>query len=189
MQMQMKATVTIVVAFVATLVLSGCASSMNKGSSHSGQNLTKSDVETAQREWGEGIVAISRVHREGGDYSARAQQHVATLYAYGQTDVMFKPTLAAEDQFRENSEEALSYFIGRAGTEDSGFAIKGWTKVRWENNAIYTDSDSAMAMGNYYFTGPDGKETKVEYTFGYVRDKNGKLKINLHHSSLPFDPE
>ena len=46
-----------------------------------------------------------------------------------------------------------------------------------------------MAMGNYYFTGPDGKETKVEYTFGYIIGKDGKLKINLHHSSLPFSPK
>ena len=76
--------------------------------------------------------------------------------------------------------------MGTEGTEDSGFAIKGWTNVRWENNGIFTSEDSAMAMGNYYFTGPDGKETKVEYTFGYVLDDAGELKINLHHSSLPY---
>ena len=45
-----------------------------------------------------------------------------------------------------------------------------------------------MAMGNYFFTGPDGKEVKVEYTFGYVKDSAGNLKINLHHSSLPYAP-
>jgi len=45
-----------------------------------------------------------------------------------------------------------------------------------------------MAMGNYFFTKNDGSVTKVEYTFGYVRDNNGKLRINLHHSSLPFSP-
>ena len=43
-------------------------------------------------------------------------------------------------------------------------------------------------MGNYFFTGPDGSDTKVEYTFGYVRGDDGKLKINLHHSSLPYAP-
>lgn len=61
--------------------------------------------------------------------------------------------------------------------------------VRWENNGVYTDSDSAMAMGNYYFTAPDGSETKVEYTFGYVLDAAGELKVNLHHSWLPYRPE
>ena len=42
-------------------------------------------------------------------------------------------------------------------------------------------------MGNYYFLGTgQKKEIKVEYTFGYIKDNNGNLLINLHHSSLPF---
>ena len=42
-------------------------------------------------------------------------------------------------------------------------------------------------MGNYYFTSVEDKknETKVEYTFGYIKDKKGNLRINLHHSSIP----
>lgn len=152
-------------------------------------DITEEAVVAAQTTWGNGIVAISAVHAEGGDFAARATDHINTLYAYEQTDVMFKPTLAADDQFRETFEEALNYFIGKEGTEDGGFAISGWTNVRWENNGIYTDADSAMAMGNYYFTGPDGGETKVEYTFGYILDDEGNLRINLHHSSLPFSAE
>jgi hypothetical protein len=158
---------------------------MNKEEIH----LSKQDVIDAQQAWGDGIVEISRLYAEGGDYKARAKQHIETLYAYGETDVMFKPTLAEFDQFRQTHNEALSYFIGCEGTEDTGFAIKGWTKVRWENIAIYTDIDSAMAMGNYFFTGPNGKETKVEYSFGYIIGNCGKAKINLHHSSLPFHHE
>ena len=156
--------------------------------SASAQQISEQTVIDAQNTWGEGIVAISEVHAEGGDYTARATEHINDLYAYGETDVMFKPTMAAEDQFRETFDEALSYFIGQDGTEDKGFAISGWTNVRWESNGIYTNDTSAMAMGNYYFTGPDGNETKVEYSFGYVL-VDGDLKINLHHSSLPYSPE
>ncbi|MEM6386630.1 MAG: phosphoribosyl-AMP cyclohydrolase [Pseudomonadota bacterium] len=154
-----------------------------------GGGISEQAVIDAQTEWGEGIVAIASTHTEGGDFKTRATEHIESLYAYGDADVMFKPTLAAEDQFREKFGEALSYFVGTDGTEDSGFAIKGWTNVRWENNGIHTTDDTAMAMGNYYFTGPDGSETKVEYTFGYILDDNGDLKINLHHSSLPFAAE
>lgn len=150
--------------------------------------ISKQDVIDAQLAWGKGIVDIAAAHTKGGDFEGRAKEHIEALYAYGETDVMFKPTLAAEDQFRETFDEALSYFIGTAGSEDKGFAIKGWTKVRWENNGIFTTDDSAMSMGNYYFTGPDGKETKVEYSFGYIKDEDGQLKINLHHSSLPYSP-
>lgn len=150
--------------------------------------ISEQDVIDAQAAWGDGIVAISSTHSSGGDFAARAKEHIETLYAYGDTAVMFKPTLAAEDQFRETFDEALSYFIGTEGSEDSGFAIKGWTKVRFESNGIFTSDDAATAMGNYFFTGPDGTETKVEYSFGYVKDDEGNLKINLHHSSLPYNP-
>ncbi|MCI5043508.1 MAG: phosphoribosyl-AMP cyclohydrolase [Aquisalinus sp.] len=174
---------------ISSVAVIAMVATIGSASAGSTKSITKEDVIAAQTQWGNGIVAISSVHTEGGNYEARATEHINTLYAYDNTDVMFKPTLAAEDQFRETFDEALSYFIGTEGTEDGGFAIKGWTNVRWENNAVYTDKDSAMAMGNYYFTGPDGSETKVEYTFGYVLDDEGDLKINLHHSSLPFSAE
>ena len=151
--------------------------------------ISKQDVIAAQESWGAGIVAIAEAHKTGGDFKKRAEQHINDLYAYELGDVLFKPTLAAENQFRPTFEGALSYFIGTAGTEDSGFATNGWTHVRWENNGIFIGSDTAMAMGNYHFTAPDGSETKVEYSFGYIPDNDGKLRINLHHSSLPYSPE
>lgn len=172
-----------IAAILGAAVVTGCATASTASP------VTETEVLAAQQAWGEGIVAIASTHTAGGDYEARATEHINTLYAYGQTDVMFKPTLAAEDQFRETFDEALSYFIGTEGTEDKGFAISGWTNVRWDNNAVFTDSDSAMAMGNYFFTNPEGEEVKVEYTFGYVRDADGDLVINLHHSSLPYSPE
>jgi len=189
----MKSSGRIQSAIIAGFVAAACtnaAGNAEKADSHEAHEahepISKTAIEAAQKEWGEGIVAIASAHTSGDDYAGLAGQHIDNLYAYDQTDVMFKPTLAAEDQFRETYEEALSYFIGSEGTEDAGFATKGWTDVRWESNGIYTDGDSAMAMGNYYFTGPDGSETKVEYTFGYVLDDAGDLKINLHHSSLPY---
>lgn len=152
------------------------------------QPITTEEVEAAQKAWGEGIVKISATHTAGGDYKKAAKKHLDTLYNYDNGMVLFKPTLAAEDQFRGTYDEALSYFVKGMRAEDSGFAIKGWTNVRFENEGIVTDDDNAMAMGNYYFTGADGSITKVEYTFGYVRGPDGKLKINTHHSSMPFAP-
>jgi hypothetical protein len=153
--------------------------------------ITAAEVEAAQTAWGEGIVAIGEVFTAEGDFSARAAEHIATHYAYGDdATILFKPTLAAQDQFRESTEEALSYFVGTEGTEDGGFAIAPYTAVRWENNGtvIAESGDMAVAMGNYFFTGTDGNETKVEYSFAYEKDDDGALKIVLHHSSLPYDP-
>ncbi len=149
--------------------------------------VDKADISNAQRAWGDGIVAIANAHLSGGDYVGIARNHVETLYAYGISPVLFKPTLAAEEQFRPNFESALSYFVASNNEcpEDKGFAIKGWTNVRFENSDMILRDDSAIAMGNYFFTGQDGNEVKVEYTFGYIMDENGALRINLHHSSMP----
>jgi hypothetical protein len=145
-------------------------------------NITKDEVIAAQKKWGDGIVTIGKAE----DHKAAALNHLNTLYGYDMGEVLFKPTKAAEDQFRGSKDEALSYFVKGNVPEDKGFALAPYTKVRFENEGIVTDCDSAMAMGNYYFTTTEGKDIKVEYSFGYVKDDNGKLKINLHHSSLPY---
>ena len=152
--------------------------------------ITREEVEQAQAVWGQGVVEIGQIFQDSGDYTARAKSHVDALYAYGVDDVVFKPTLAAAAQFRNDTEGALSYFVGGNTTyaEDHGFAIKPWTKVRFENSGIILKDGIALAMGNYFFTDLSGAETKVEYSFGYVRGPGGELRINLHHSSLPFQP-
>ncbi|KZN34120.1 hypothetical protein [Pseudoalteromonas luteoviolacea] len=149
----------------------------------SANSISTLEVEAAQKGWGEGIVKIGQAK----DPKKAAVKHLEEFYAFGQGQVLFKPTLASVDQFRGTKKEALSYFVGQDLAEDKGFALAPYTKVRWENEGIITDGDSAISMGNYFFTKTNGEEIKVEYSFGYIKDKNGKLKINLHHSSLPFN--
>ena len=145
-------------------------------------DITKEDVIGAQKQWGDGIVAIGK----SDDPKTAALNHLNTLYGYDMGAVLFKPTKAAEDQFRGTKDEALSYFVKGIVSEDKGFALAPYTKVRFENEDVVIRCDSALAMGNYYFTTTEGNEIKVEYSFGYITDNNGKLKINLHHSSLPY---
>ena len=151
-------------------------------------NITREQVTVAQKAWGEGIVRIASAHAKGDDYEKVAREHVDSLYAYDSSPVLFKPTLAGEIQFRSTYDQALSYFVATNGAcpEDKGFALKGWTAVRFENVDVVADGPMAMAMGNYFFTAPDGSEQKVEYTFGYTLDSQGKVRIVLHHSSMPY---
>jgi len=149
--------------------------------------ITEQEILDAQKAWGDGIVAIGYAYISKGDYKARAVQYIEELYAYDHGGVLFKPTLASEKQFRATFDDALSYFVGGHISEDNGFAIKPWSKVRFGEQKMIIGNGSATAMGNYYFT-PVGseEETKVEYTFGYIKDADGTLRINVHHSSLPF---
>jgi len=149
--------------------------------------ITAADVEKAQHAWGDGIVEIAAAFDAGMDHAQRAKVHVETLYAYDLGPVLFKPTFAIKQQFRPTFEGALSYFIGgnKAFSEDRGFAIQSWTNVRFENQKMALSGTTAMAMGNYFFTPPKGEEVKVEFSFGYVVDSTGALRIQLHHSSVP----
>ncbi len=151
--------------------------------------VVEKEIMEAQKIWGEAIVAIGEAYAKKKDYKALAEKIVDTLYGYDEGVVLFKPTKASDKQFRLTEEEAVSYFVTGIVSEDRGFAIQPWRKVRFENAGIVVDGDSAIAMGNYYFTDANtGKEAKVEFTFGYFMDENGKLRINVHHSSFPYIP-
>lgn len=154
--------------------------------------ITEQEILDAQQAWGEGIVKIGNVFQGKGDYSAAAEAHIDQFYNYGKDrdgSVLFKPTLAAEKQFRLTFEGALSYFVGGNSnfSEDHGFAIKPWSKVEWESMGTHIIGNMAVAMGNYYFTVVGtGDVVKVEYSFAYTKNDDGELKIILHGSHIPY---
>ncbi|MBL6657422.1 MAG: hypothetical protein ISP73_02330 [Flavobacteriales bacterium] len=136
--------------------------------------MLKEDILQAQNEWGKGVVQI-------GKNKLEAKEFVSKMYA---NEILMKPTMAKEQAFRTNHPDIISYFISGHISEDNGFALKPWTKVRFENEGIIFKNQQAFAVGHYYFTDRNGDETKVEYSFGYIIE-DGEIKINLHHSSLP----
>jgi len=157
--------------------------------------VTEEEVRNVQAGWASAIKTISKTYLDGGDYVGAAAEAAGELYAYGHSNVLFKPTKAAAAQFRPMASDAMSYFVGHDAVnggypEDAGFAInggKGWSDVEYDNHQIDVSGDVAIAMGNYYFTSAeDGSKTKVEYTFGYKKCEDGKVRIFLHHSSVPF---
>lgn len=153
--------------------------------------VTKQQVLDAQDKWGAGVVNIGALKDNRTECEAFASQFLDERYAFESDTVLFKPTKCAVEQFRPTKAMALSYFIAgddRACQEDTGFAIAPWTKVRFENAGIILAENHAIAMGNYFFTTVGGDEVKVEYTFGY-KVVDGELKINVHHSSFPYNPD
>eukprot|EP00434_Breviolum_minutum_P028696 symbB.v1.2.025392.t1/scaffold2460.1/size78709/4 len=139
-----------------------------------GATVTEQDVLAAQKGWADAIVGISKTYLSGGDYVGHAGQAAGELYGYGHTNVLFKPTKAKDVPFRPDANGAMSYFVGADAVtggipEDHGFAInggKGWSKVVFDNTRLTV--------------------TGVEYTFGYKKNADGKVRIFLHHSSLPY---
>ena len=149
--------------------------------------ITQAEIEAAQRAWGEGLVAISTAYAKGEDFGTIAQSVLDTLYGYKDGLVLFKPTLASEVPFRFTEEGAASYFIGGSIAEDTGFAIKPWTQVRFADDGEFILSGpTALWMGSVFITNDKGEITRVEKTMGYYRDANGDVRLQLHHSSIPY---
>ena len=152
------------------------------------KQINKEEIEEIQHLWAEKIIAIGKAFMDGEDYYGLAGKMITNLYGYREGTVLFKPTKAKDRQFRMTTTGALSYFVGGNDRypEDHGFALKPWKNVRFENAGFIPGNSQAIAMGNYFFEDMDGDEIKVEYTLGFFRAENGSLKINLHHSSLPY---
>ena len=152
--------------------------------------ITLDNIENIQKEWGDSLVKLGSLKSNKEACDNEVESLINRLYGYQKGTVLFKPTKAKDNQFRLTFEGAKSYFIGENSdfSEDKGFALEPWTNVRFENASVILNEKTAIAMGNYFFTETNGSVVKVEYTFGYFMNENNDLKINLHHSSLPYIP-
>lgn len=174
----------------------GLAQQSDRASQHGAKSpITEAQVNAAQQAWCDELVRIGKVFADGGDYKATAGEVIDELYDYKEGRVFFKPTLASgKNTFRPTREGAMSYFIGGNTNfpEDAGFACKRWVKVTYDNNAadngIQIHGELAITMGNVYLVNHEGLEVKVDKTFVFRRDNQGKLRLCVHKSALPYEP-
>lgn len=159
--------------------------------------ITKAEVNAAQQAWCDALVAIGKTHDDGGDAKALATKVLTEAYNYDKGTVFFKPTLAyGKNTFRPTKEGALAYFVGGNPEfpEDKGFALTPWVKARYDNlgdgdEGIQIHGDIAITMGNVWVTKKDGTEVMVDKTFVFLKGDDGKLRLIVHKSSLPYSPE
>ncbi len=159
--------------------------------------ITYDEVNAAQQAWCDALVKIGKIKEEGGDYKAFANQVLSEAYNYDFGKVFFKPTLAYGDQtFRNDKKGALAYFVGGDPDypNDKGFALTPWVKARFDNagknnEGIQIYGSIAITMGNVWVTDKNGKEVMVDKTWVFKKGKDGKLRIIVHKSSLPFSPK
>ena len=150
--------------------------------------ITEQEVNEAQAKWAESVIQIGKLKDNKDAHLNEALKLLDDLYAFDSTKVLFKPTKASEEPFRLEKDAALSYFVGGNTNfpEDGGFALQPWRSIRFENASFIFEEKRALVMGHYYFKDDGEKELKVEYSFGYKKMDDRRLKIDLHHSSLPF---
>lgn len=156
-------------------------------------NILESEVQAAQEAWGKALIQIGQDFDKQGLKKAKATAKAVldAAYGYNMGTVLFKPTLTQGSQvFRTSQEGALAYFVGDniAFPNDSGFALKGWQKYEFKNAGVFINGNMALTMGNVMLTDKKGQVTQVDKTWGFIKDNQGKLRIVLHHSSLPYAP-
>jgi hypothetical protein len=148
--------------------------------------IEQSEMLAAQQSWARGVMDLgTEMPRE--ELLVRAEEHVRAHYLLDGS-LLFCPTMAAVQQFRSTLDGVISYFVGGNPDfpEDKGFTLESWTAIRFENAGVISRDGVGIAMGNYFFGRADGTEVKAEFSFVYVRDEQGHIKIQLHHSALPF---
>ena len=148
--------------------------------------MREEDIINIQKEWASGIVKMGELSNDRDSLESFTSDFLDKIYDFD-NQVLFKPTKAANEQFRNSKGSAYSYFIAgddRECQEDNGFALSNWTEILFDNSNIIINEDIAIAMGNYTFKNEVSK-IKVEYSFVY-KNYGNEIKIILHHSSLPY---
>ena len=158
--------------------------------------ITYDEVNAAQQAWCDALVKIGKLKEQGGDYKAYAEKFLSEAYNYDYGKVFFKPTLAFGDQtFRNTKKGALAYFVGGDldYPNDKGFALTPWVKARYDNagntnEGIQIYGSVAITMGNVWVADNTGKEVMVDKTWVFKKGMDGKLRIIVHKSALPYSP-
>jgi len=133
--------------------------------------------------WKDGVIGIGSVFKSDGDYKKEATSFIDKHYAFNESNVLFKPTFTKQVIFRNNKEDALSYFVKGDIIEDNGFAIKPWKSIEPLEIHINIEDNFSIAMGVLELSPfSDENPTKIAFTFILDEFDNG-IKIKAHHSS------
>ena len=146
-------------------------------------NINSIEVEDFLNSWKDGVIDIGIAYQEGHDYREKARVFIETHYAFDTGEVLFKPTFTNDVVFRNNLEDALSYFVSGDISEDSGFAIKPWADIKTSEVSFILEDNLCAVMGVLNLKPLNSEdETRIAFTFILVKD-NDKFKIKVHHSS------
>ena len=160
------------------------------------ETIKLGEVEAAQEAWCDALVAISRAHAKGGLDQSKplagqvidgpmAINMVQSLSSQLGLSVKQPSVKPVREQFHISSEitQPLTILapLGTPGPKRSP-----WVICRPEIAVIQIFGNTANAMGWVHIEAADGKRSKVDKTFGYVRDDDGTLRIVVCHSLSPF---
>ena len=100
--------------------------------------MIEEDIINIQKEWASGIVKMGKLSNDRDSLESFTNDFLDKIYDFD-NQVLFKPTKAANEQFRNSKGSAYSYFIAgdnRECQEDNGFALSNWTEILFDNSIL-----------------------------------------------------
>mgnify|MGYP005697991617 FL=1 len=91
--------------------------------------MNESKIKEFLDSWTKGVIEIGKAYSKKEDFEKEALKFLSKHYAFKTQQILFKPTFTKEKIFRNNLEDALSYFVKGKFSEDSGFALKPWEEI------------------------------------------------------------
>lgn len=158
---------------------------------NSKMQFTSDMVKNTLQAWCDGVVATGQVYTNNGDVKTFANQVLTDFYDYDNGKVLFNPTLTfGEQTFRPTKEGALAYFVGGNPSfpNDHGFLLKPWIKVWFTDEDFVLVGNMAIVQCNIHFISDANAQIFVNKSFVFKICANGKVRIVLHHSALPYNP-
>ena len=145
--------------------------------------MNKENIYEFLNSWKDGVISIGSAYKSDDDYKKEAASFIDKHYAFDDSNVLFKPTFTKQVIFRNNKEDALSYFIKGNIIEDNGFAIKPWKSIKPLEVHINIEENFSIAMGVLELS-PFNDENLTKIAFTFILDEfDGAIKIKAHHSS------
>ena len=153
--------------------------------------ITEQALAAARQTWGDALIAISTAFDQRGIDAARTVAGAALDTAYGLTPGPFclsRRWPTETDGTIPTAPLPTSLAIATITQMTAVLALKAGDLSFHKPLVTYT-GDVAMWMGSVTFTDKNGTVLKVDKSWGYKMDQAGTLRIVLHHSSLPYQPE
>ena len=145
--------------------------------------MNESKIKEFLDSWAKGVIDIGKAYSKKEDFEKEALKFLSKHYAFKTQHILFKPTFTKEQIFRNNLEEALSYFVKGKFAEDNGFALKPWEEINLQELNILIEENLSTAMGTLSFKPVSSSETTlVAFTFIFCLEEK-EIKIKIHHSS------
>ena len=145
--------------------------------------MIESKIKEFLNSWTKGVIEIGKAFSKKENFKKEALKFLSKHYAFKTQKILFKPTYTKEKIFRNNLEDALSYFVKGKFSEDNGFALKPWEEIILQELNILNEKNLSTAMGTLSFKPVSSNEaTLVAFTFIFCLE-DGEIKIKVHHSS------